>query len=626
MTILARVAERVPTSTADIGRWLGDALAIVVLVGALGYLARFDGGFPTEVGSLARVGLVALLAVGVAAAEAGRLPRPARVLLAAWGLGLLASLALGADRSSFEHPLLTYAALPIVALLARRLWGRSWGPPAVAAVLAGSFLWYWQEAFFAWWGWRMAGRPDAHWAALSWHNQSGMLMGAYGLCFLGSALLARRRIAHPAAVLTGMALGAAWLSGSRGAIAATALGVTVVVLVARREGWKRLGTRMAGAGILTALVVGGLLAMGPGSPAHPVAIRQEPAPEALRLRLDHMAAGLGMFTARPLTGHGPGSYRRTAPGFASPQVHLTAAAHSEPVEALAEGGLAFGGPFLVLLGGSGLLLLAAVRRGSPGRSTEGLRQPLAAGMAGAAAGLGIHMALDFDWMYPVLAFLLAVAMVGVEGSWSGWTSRGSVRGWGAVVPGGLALLVAVGAVWLPGTPPWQPVPRLQKALELSAQGSHAEGLDEIEGALAWNPGNASLQVGGALVRYRARLVSAAEVEDSLRPGRTGPALYNLAARVLLEGGDRTEAARVLERVVELYPRLHESRRPPSVVAETWVLRIRTEWEATGCDSARRLAARAAADPALGAAGPVEELRDYADRLCSGSTARADFSR
>ncbi|MGH9052875.1 MAG: O-antigen ligase family protein [Acidimicrobiia bacterium] len=586
---------------------LGDALGLLVLVGTFWHMAGFDGGFETATVPLSRVAALAVAAVAVGVAEAARLPLVGRLILAGWGLGALASLVFAAERSGYIHAALIYGLVPMVALAGMRVWRRSWGPAAILLVLLGALGAYWHGAFLAWWGHLLSGNQRPLWLALSWHNQSSMLMGALGLLLLGPALLGRRLVAVGTGLASGMGLAGAWLAASRGGIIATGLGVVVAAAGAvRLGGWRRL-LRLAAVLATGVLVVTSLLNLrgAPGLDAQPLAERSEPASTSLALRAAHAEAALGMFASRPVTGYGLGSYRRIAPQFSSPAAHLTSSAHSEPAEALAEGGLAFGIPFLgASLAAAWLVLMALARPERIGRpkSPADVRGPLALGAGAAVGALGLHGAADFDWLYPVLPGLLGLG-AGLLAAQTVPIRHTAWRDGLVVVPIVVVLAAGVlGSAWESGSRvPWDATEHISQALALAGQGEHLAAQQILEAGRKWNPGDRRFRFAGAVIDYQSGRLSAEQLALVVEPGRARFADYNLVAGALLDGEDYPQAGAVLDEVLALYPR-YGAWRPQEPARVSWALAIRLAGETAGCRAAHQRSDEASRDPMVGDAG------------------------
>ncbi|HEX9888920.1 MAG TPA: hypothetical protein VGA69_05550, partial [Nitriliruptorales bacterium] len=220
----AKVRTFLASDAATKRRFVGDLVALVPLVAMLLWMSTHDGGNEARFLQLAS-GLV-LLASPVAVLEARHLPRLVRWSLGLYTVGLVLALAFAGDRNEWVSTTLVLTVVPICGLAAHRIWRRTWGPVALLGLLGLAFGAYFYRSFLAWWGDSMIGRVPL-WRPLSWHNQSAMLMGGFGVLGLGLAGVGRRFVAGIGVVLAGCGLAGAWLAGSRGALMATAIGAVV---------------------------------------------------------------------------------------------------------------------------------------------------------------------------------------------------------------------------------------------------------------------------------------------------------------------------------------------------------------------------------------------------------------
>lgn len=124
--------------------------------------------------------------------------------------------------------------------------------------------------------------------------------------------------------------------------------------------------------------------------------RAEATSTALRLAWQHPLAGVGP---------GRGWVRWSNPDGAS---HTLRFVHDEYLQVLAELGVPGLVLLLLVLGGSAVLLHAAVRRGAT--------PVLAGGVAAALTAVAIHGALDFVWHVPAVPLLAAALLGSVTGS------------------------------------------------------------------------------------------------------------------------------------------------------------------------------------------------------------------
>ncbi|MGH3443449.1 MAG: O-antigen ligase family protein [Nitriliruptorales bacterium] len=592
---------------------MADAVAVGYLGLVLWWLAGNDGGFSRS--TTLPFAVATLVAVPVAAAQAARLPALGRWLVGAWGSGALLALVFAAERSGFIHESVTWAAIPVVALAAWRVVARRWGPGLLVVLLLATFGRYWYWSFLTWWGDALWGRAPLL-RPLSWHNQSGMLMGSFGLLFLGFAVRGRRLLGVAGALLGGAGLAGAWLSGSRGAVIATGLGLLVVVIAAstdRRH--RRTLVGLAATFTVAGIVVVALLRMvaPEAGGGQPITNREQTASTNLQARLRHMEAAVGMFGDRPLTGHGPGSYRTQALAYTAADANLTSSAHNEFLEALGEGGIVFGGAFWLahLLALSLLLRARRAWLGAPVAdfgSAADLRHLLGLGSAGVVVGLGVHTAVDFDWGYPALPSLLAVA-VAVLGA-AVVVPSSSPRRLGHLVLAPFAIvLVLAGAgrvaelranvdqsgltaeAYARSAVPWDHVSARDRAARLASGGDTDLALATLDRTIKWNPGVRGLAVVRDTVAFRDGRFTAEELLASVDQGYVRFEVRNYVASALIDEGDFDEAEQVLESLVGEYAD-HVRWGVTETSARTWTLVVELEAARSGCDAARSAVERA----------------------------------
>ncbi len=482
-------------------------------------------------------------------------------LIAAWSLAPLVALLLAEVRAGAVRPLAAAALGPPVVIATIHLWRRRWGPAAIGSILALAAARSWFLTFLAWWGGAL-GRPT--WLALSWHNQSGTLMGALGVAGAATAAVRGGRPAgrkeRVAAVVAG-ALGAAclagaWLSGSRGAVVATGLGLVAVgVGLARGGALRRGGPVLAVVVVAAALVVGGLEGMVQSDSGQPLASRDQTASGNLTSRFGYWEAAVGMALSRPLTGWGPGSYRWASVPHYPEDTNLTSSAHNEYLEVLGESGLV--GSIPVWLAA----LAVAVLAGSTLLDRRGPSVPRQAGAVAAAVTalvLGLHAGLDFDWDYPLLLALLAVSagILWAHQAESATISHPEPRVGAtaalAAATGTLVLLavaVAAATVTRQGEQPWD----LGRALGSAVAAVETGDLADVAGATArlatadrWNPGAPPIPVLTALLGHTAGTVSDSTLLAMVDPRTTPHPLQILTARRLRASGAGNEALEVIQ--------------------------------------------------------------------------------
>lgn len=589
--------------------WLGDAPSMLLLIAVIVGLASQDGGYVRHgQEALFVVGGLALAALPAAALESERQSPAMRWALVLWGLGGLASLGFALERSNFTGAAIVYAVAPLVGLATARIWRRRWAAGALIALLLIGLGLYWLEGWLPWWA-RLIEGVQPRWLSLSWHNQSATLMAAFGLMFTGIAILSNRVIAATAGLCGAAALATVMLAGSRGGLIAAFAGLVVVVsLSARQIGTRRVLLRSA-AVLGTAALVAALLIPGTSADFDPVETRTDQAAVThARLRLLHMQAALGMFAERPLLGQGLGSYQALSRPYTSPKANLTASAHNEYAEALAAGGLALGIPLVLF----GFGVTVAARRlwrhiAEPVTGEQALRTALAVGCAGAAATLGVHASIDFDWHYLVLPSLLmaslAVAGGPVRDKASGGRSPAVARL--AVVPVGLLLVAGLWGLAVErthGRALWPVVESAGSGVTAPWKWEHAVAVAEnsepatarrlLAMASAWNPGVADLRVHQRITEMRAGQGGPAQLIGVLGP-RSTFAAHNAVAAALIEAGAHDQARALLVDLTGRYP-MHRAWGIEASAAESWSLLVRLEGAQNGCLAARSTAREAMA--------------------------------
>ena len=619
--------------------WLGDAYSGAVLVAVWWYWAEYDGGL--SIFAAANAGVVILIGLPFAVAEAARLPRSTRLALAVWGVGALASFAFATERSSWIDGLFAFGLAPLVGLATLRLWRRPWGPPVIVAVLLLSLGRYWYGAFLAWWG-HLLNDDQGRWLALSWHNQSGMLMGVGSLVFAGIAISGRRIIAVAGALVAAACGAGVLLSGSRGALAATAVGAVVVAVAALlHRGPRRVLPAVAGVGAAGVAVVVLLLGMSggyddAGGASDPLTGREESASQNLMARAHHMLTGARMFLDRPLTGHGPGAYGVSGLEFTDADANLTTSAHNEYVEAFAEGGLLLGVPVAGLAVGALVLVAGTLRRlrgVAVGTRPDDLRVPVVVGATGAVVALVLHAAIDFDWSYPVLPALLAAALaILLAGRHDHVEQGGGIARGLVVIPIALALVLPVVGAFIVrahegGTDldpaeyavaglPWDSDTAEVVALELLEDGHTDEAAIAVDRPLAWSPGDHGLRAVRVIVEHRAGAATPEQVVAAIE--RRGVPLYMrpIAAKALMDNGDTAAARGVLERALPTYAS-HVAWGVEQATGDAWLLLIELDGREHGCARARRTAEAAREDPVLAnaRAAAIAQFADVADTFC-----------
>ena len=406
------------------------ASAAVVLTCVLFLPAALD---PVNVVKLTALLVVAIaLVVAVTARvlkeRVVRLPlSPVGVVTVALVLGLVVSAAMAPVTTTAvlgapgrESGLLAYLAGTVLLLVGLRAFDRAGAHVLVGAVvLAGAFT-----ATYGLLQWR--GIDAVPWtnpfnpiiAALGNPNFASGYLGIAASVAVGGALYAGwSRAWRVAAALTGvLCLTAAALSASVQGLIAAAAGLTVVVLVQLLDAsgpLRKVGLSALGAAVLAggAVLVLGLVAKaGPAAPVFQDA--------GSRARGYYWQAALTMFQDQPLFGVGLdhyGSFWRTSRSTDSldflPGTDFADAAHSVPLQMLAQGGVLLGLAYLAFV----LVVAAALVRGLV--RLRGDTRVLLAAVGGGWAAYQVQSFVSIDQV-PLLAlhFALAGAVVAVSGS------------------------------------------------------------------------------------------------------------------------------------------------------------------------------------------------------------------
>jgi O-antigen ligase len=580
---------------------LRDGVAVLVLFMATWHLVARNGG--RDPGDMLWVLGVAAVGVVVLVGTLRRTTRGFLWLFAAWSFAPVITLVDAEIRAGAVRPLTALALAPAVALATIHLWRRPWGPAALGVIVALAAMRSWYLTFFAWWGGAM-GRPT--WLALSWHNQSGTLMGGLGVAATAAAAVLWSRTpgkgARPvrgavlvAGVVAGTALAGAWLSGSRGAVIAAGIGLAAVVLgLARGGSLRRAAPALAGVLLAAAVVVIGLESMVQSDAGQPLATRDQSAAGNLSERFGYWEAAAGMAKSRPLTGWGPGSYRWASVPHYPDHTGLSSSAHNEYLEVLGESGLVGAGPVWLALIALALLTGAAILRPSYHDQADS-RHAGALAAAGAVVVLGVHAGLDFDWDYPLLLGLLVMGGAVLWAGRSGPTPDGAPAlssaarpGLTAAAAGGALLLCGVAIAGAVGTahgdPAWELNRRLAGSMAAARAGDLPAARAHIVAARRWNPGAPSLPVFAAIVEHHAGTITDSTLAATVDRKGLHAADHLLVAMRLYISGNPSAARAILDSLV---PMLEARRRwgGSDLVVQVADLQLRAEAALSGCDAA-----------------------------------------
>jgi O-antigen ligase len=371
----------IPFAQATGGRdpWALTKAAVVVLI-ALGAAKPWRG---LRVGTLALAVVVALAALAVCL-----------VTPPGW---------FGATRASAYG--LAAGAFVAVASYARSVRRACLLGGIVAAAGAVQFTW----SFVAWWGGR--DQSAAMVGTFYWHNQFAAFLLAPALIAL--ALLLRNRAPWRLVgwVVAPLATAGIVYSSSRGGLGILIGGWLLLGILACRVKPNRgalvrwLAASALAAGVTVAI-------SGPpffASTASPLAATQARASggdtadanSAYRVRMWHEAAIV--FDHHLVAGVGYGGLQSSAVKLTPASWPRSPLAHNDYLQALAEGGLLLGVPFLAACGAIGVGLLRGLRSRASRRILD-----VRTGLIVGAFALMAHAVIDFDWTYPALFTLAAV--------------------------------------------------------------------------------------------------------------------------------------------------------------------------------------------------------------------------
>jgi O-antigen ligase len=296
-----------------------------------------------------------------------------------------------------------------------------------------------------------------------WHNQfAGFLLAP---ALIGLALLLARRAPWRGAgwVVAPLAVAGVVHSSSRGGMAVLLGGWLLIgVLAARVRADRGMLLRWLAASALAAGVT--VAVSGPpffASSASPFAAAQaragagETAESNGQFRLYMWRESVSVFEHDPLVGVGYGGFAPAAAKVTPQGWPRSPLAHNDYLQALAEGGLLLGVPFL---GACALIGVGLMRIGY--RRARRRVVDVRTGLVVASVAVMAHGAIDFDWSYPALLTLAAAvtaaaiapalrrpdaALIGAGHQERGMFDRRSV-GLRATVVGVLASTVIAGGV------------------------------------------------------------------------------------------------------------------------------------------------------------------------------------
>ena len=367
---------------------------------------------PFTVGMLA---LVPALAATQPWRRVGRLAMSLPLVLSATAVVVLLTAPMGWSSSRFP----AYAVLgSLVFLVAAGYAINRTRRLVLASALALGGLLQFQQGFAGWWG---HGDPDTLMVGtFFWHNQFAIYVAASSIIAMSLAIT-RVRLFRVVALACATVTGAGVVfSTSRASLALLVLGWLCLAPLALRAGEPRaaLVTWAAAPLLVVAAVVG--LGSGLFFPGHPYHFYlfsgshggAAGARDVTSLsgngtaRLDFAKAALAIWAPIPLTGGGFDSFAGASVAHMPVGSGLSEFPHNGIARALASGGLLFGLPVLLA---AVYMALASLRT----CLSTCLRRTDEAGVLGGAAVATLvllaHTLVDFDWTYPSLCALLAVA-------------------------------------------------------------------------------------------------------------------------------------------------------------------------------------------------------------------------
>jgi O-antigen ligase len=304
--------------------------------------------------------------------------------------------------ASYSLAAATFVAVASYARSARRVY-----PIAAIVATAGAVQFCW--SFIAWWGGGQQSIPMI--GTFYWHNQFAAFLLAPALIAL--ALLVGRRAPWRLVgwVVAPLAVAGIVHSSSRGGMGLLLAGWLVIGVLAlrvrpnRRAFVKWVAASVLAAGV-TVAVSGPPFFSSTTSPLSATQVRSSTgetvdASGAYRVRM--WRESVIVFEHHPIAGVGYGGLESAATELTPAGWPRSPLAHNDYLQALAEGGLLLGLPFLVACGALAFGLLRVGRSRVHSRVVD-----VRTGVVVGAMALMVHAAIDFDWSYPALFSLTAV--------------------------------------------------------------------------------------------------------------------------------------------------------------------------------------------------------------------------
>jgi hypothetical protein len=278
---------------------------------------------------------------------------------------------------------------------------------------AGGIQFFW--SFIPWWGGTSA--SVAMEGTFYWHNQFAAFLLAPALLGFSSIAANRSPWRLVGWLVTPFAVAGIVYSTSRAALAVLAVGwfVLAVSFLCARRGPARMLVRLVAASALCVVVT--LVLVGPpffatwSSPFAATNARAaggESVAQNTNVRVLFWREAAIVFAHHPVVGVGYGALGPESEKLTPASWPRSPLAHDDYLQALADGGLLLGLPFLVAAAAAGVVLARRAFGLLRHRSSE----PLRVGIVVAAAALMAHAAVDFDWSYPAL-FAMAAVTIGL---------------------------------------------------------------------------------------------------------------------------------------------------------------------------------------------------------------------
>lgn len=259
----------------------------------------------------------------------------------------------------------------------------------------------------AWWG---AGDPSAMFqGTFYWHNQVGIFLAAGAVAALGVLSGPKGPLRLLSWVVGPLAAAGVVFTTSRGSQLALALGVALVLALALtgpapRRAAGRVVTAVALGAAVTWLLSGPPFFVIRATPGTSTLARSESFTGNGVQRLEDWRRAWEIFLEWPLTGTGFLGFRSAAPQVTELRDGASVAeAHNGFLQALSDGGLLLALPVWT---GTVLVLVLALRHLT---SSVRRRDTVTSTAAVLTFVLVLHSGMDFDWSYPSLMAMLAVA-------------------------------------------------------------------------------------------------------------------------------------------------------------------------------------------------------------------------